>query len=219
METTSAARKKPQANVPTWIWYPGDYEIWLGNEMNNRRTERGAFFPPFWKIDSHYVVVDFSKKFDLKEAETVDIRVEGKYLIKIDGKYLTGFPSRFTIPAGIHTINVKVWNQATPPAIYITGKNVFTDNTWSVTFEDKEWIDESGKVSDTSGTEYVNAGSWHFDSPDRLPSQFHLATERQYPVSCGPKKNGILVDFGKETFGYITIHGLEGNGKFNLFYG
>lgn len=28
----------------TWIWYPGDYEIWLGNRMNNRRTERGAFF-------------------------------------------------------------------------------------------------------------------------------------------------------------------------------
>lgn len=27
----------------TWIWYPGDYEIWLGNKMNNRRTERGAF--------------------------------------------------------------------------------------------------------------------------------------------------------------------------------
>ena len=20
----------------TWIWYPGDYEIWLGNKMNNR---------------------------------------------------------------------------------------------------------------------------------------------------------------------------------------
>ena len=33
----------------TRIWYPGDYEIWLGNQMNNRRTERGAFFPPFGK--------------------------------------------------------------------------------------------------------------------------------------------------------------------------
>ena len=44
------------ASAQTWIWYPGDYEIWLGNRMNNRRTERGAFFPPFWKTDSHYVV-------------------------------------------------------------------------------------------------------------------------------------------------------------------
>ena len=33
------------ASAQTWIWYPGDYEIWLGNRMNNRRTERGAFFP------------------------------------------------------------------------------------------------------------------------------------------------------------------------------
>ena len=39
----------------TWIWYPGDYEIWLGNQMNNRRTERGAFFPPFWKTDSRRI--------------------------------------------------------------------------------------------------------------------------------------------------------------------
>ena len=38
----------------TWIWYPGDYEIWLSNQMQNRRTDRGTFFPVFWKIDSHY---------------------------------------------------------------------------------------------------------------------------------------------------------------------
>ena len=32
-------------NHATWIWYPGDWEIWLGNRFNNRRTERGAMFP------------------------------------------------------------------------------------------------------------------------------------------------------------------------------
>ena len=30
------------ASAQTWIWYPGDYEIWLGNRMNNNRTERGS---------------------------------------------------------------------------------------------------------------------------------------------------------------------------------
>src|SRR5512138_545355 len=35
----------------TWIWYPGDYEIWLANKMENRRTDRGTFFPVFWKVD------------------------------------------------------------------------------------------------------------------------------------------------------------------------
>ena len=52
METTSKS---------TWIWYPGDFEIWLGNRFNNRRTERGAMFPPFWKQDSHWVTVEISK--------------------------------------------------------------------------------------------------------------------------------------------------------------
>ncbi|MEZ5072958.1 MAG: hypothetical protein R2751_18935 [Bacteroidales bacterium] len=35
----------------TWIWFPGDYENWLGNRMNNRRTEQGVSVPVQWKLD------------------------------------------------------------------------------------------------------------------------------------------------------------------------
>ena len=143
------------ASAQTWIWYPGDYEIWLGNQMNNRRTERGAFFPPFWKTDSHYVVVEFSKKLDLAEPEEIFIAAEGKYNVKLDGKLQFGMPSTLKLPAGKHSLNIKVWNQSTPPTIYVKGKTVNTDKTWKVTYEDKEWIDESGKASDTSATVYM----------------------------------------------------------------
>lgn len=88
------------ASAQTWIWYPGDYEIWLGNRMNNNRTERGAFFPPFWKTDSHFVTVEFSKDLDLSEAEEIVIKAEGKYNVKLDGKLQFGQPSTFLIPAG-----------------------------------------------------------------------------------------------------------------------
>lgn len=94
----------------TWIWYPGDYEIWLGNKMNNRRTERGAFFPPFWKTDSHFVVVEFSKQLNLPQPEEIEIAVEGTFNIKLDGKLQFGMPTRFKLPAGIHSLNIKVWN-------------------------------------------------------------------------------------------------------------
>ena len=77
----------------TWIWYPGDYELWLGNNMNNRRTERGAFFPPFWKMDSHYVLVEFSKKLDLAQPEEIEIAAEGRYNVKLDGKFQFGSPA------------------------------------------------------------------------------------------------------------------------------
>ena len=87
------------ASAQTWIWYPGDYEIWLGNRMNNRRTERGAFFPPFWKTDSHYVVVEFSKKLDLAEPEEIFIAAGRKIQCEIDGK-LHWYASTLKLPAG-----------------------------------------------------------------------------------------------------------------------
>jgi len=202
-------------NAQTWIWYPGDYEIWLGNNLNNRRTDRGAYFPPFWKQDSHYVTVEFSTTVNLAAAETVTLAAEGNFNIKIDGKMLFGMPSQFTIPAGQHKVNIKVHNQATPPALFINGANVKTDGSWRVTYEDKEWIDESGKASDTSATVYQPAGFWNFNTAETRPSQFRLKTRHDKAVSA----NNGLYDFGRETFGYAKLHGISGNGTINIYYG
>lgn len=203
----------------TWIWYPGDYDIWLGNEMSNRRTERGAFFPPFWKMDSHYVLVEFSKKVKLNAPEEISLFVEGQYNIKLNGKLLFGTPEKLTLPAGEHALNIKVYNQKNVPAVYVSGKTIFSDSSWQVTFEDKEWIDESGKASDLSATTYLNATSWNFNSPDALPSEFKLAQTPMNAVSTEKINNGILVDFGKETFGFVKFHNLVGTGQINIYYG
>lgn len=206
-------------NAQTWIWYPGDYEIWLGNQMNNRRTERGAFFPPFWKTDSHYVVVEFSKTVDLASAETIRICAEGRYSVKLDGKLQFGMPEKFEVPAGKHKLNIKVWNQATPPSIFVDGKNIKSDSSWKVTNEDKEWIDESGKASDTSTTVYMNAGRWNFNDASSPPSAFRLDRKVRNPVKAIPFEGGTLYDFGKETFGYLSFAGYKGEGGLNIYYG
>jgi alpha-L-rhamnosidase len=89
-----------------------------------------------------------------------------------------------------------------------------------VTFEDKEWIDESGKASDTSsGTVYLNAASWNFNSAETLPSEFKLSTQPMPAVSSEEKNNGMLYDFGKETFGFAKFHGLKGEGTLDIYYG
>lgn len=203
----------------TWIWYPGDYEVWLGNRMNNRRTERGAFFPPFWKSDSHYVTVEFSKKLDLKKAEKIQIAAEGRYNVKIDGKLLFGMPATIVLPEGKHSLNIKVWNQVTPPAIYVNGETVKSDSSWNVTNEDKEWIDESGKASDTSATIYMEAGFWNFNTVDTPPSKYQLQQSPMRAVEKAEKPCGTLYDFGKETFGSLVLHGVKGNGRLNVYYG
>ena len=207
-----------QANdKPTWIWYPGDFEIWLGNIFNNRRTERGAMFPPFWKQDSHYVTVEFSKTFALDHEETITIATEGQYNFAIDGKLQ--FPAKeYTIPAGKHKLNIKVWNQATPPALFIDGDVIHTDSSWLATYEDKLWIDENG-VAHGSGI-YVPAASWNFDAIDTPPSQFHLERTELRPVSATVPDgfpSGVLYDFGRETFGYLKVNDLKGTVR--VYYG
>lgn len=202
----------------TWIWYPGDFEIWLGNRFNNRRTERGAMFPPFWKQDSHWVTVEFSRTVILEKPETITIRTEGDFNFMLDGKLQFGMPEEFVIPAGEHKLNFKVHNQPTPPALYISGETINTDNTWLATYEDKIWIDENG-VAHGSGI-YMPSATWNFDSPNTPPSQYALKRKEQaYEASEQTKKGGMLYDFGRETFGYLRFKDVTGCGTIYIYYG
>ena len=201
----------------TWIWYPGDWEIWLGNQFNNRRTERGAMFPPFWKQDSHWVTVEFSTTVRLKKAETITIATEGDFNFMFDGKLQFGMPQTFVVPAGEHRLNIKVHNQATPPALFVDGETIHTDDTWLATYEDKIWIDENG-VAHGSGV-YVIPGFWNFNDIKQKPSNFKLARENWKPVDVVAMNNGVIYDFGKETFGYPVLEGLKGTGTVCIYYG
>ena len=216
----------------TWIWYPGDFEIWLGNIFNNRRTERGAMFPPFWKQDSHWVTVEFSKKIVVEKEEKIDIKAEGDFNFMLDGKLQFGMPESFVIPAGEHMLNIKVYNQTTPPALFIQGETIVSDNTWLATYEDKIWIDENG-IAHGSGI-YVHAASWNFNEIDTPPSKFHLermeiepqTQERRSAEHLSESKTkgssstvSTLYDFGRETFGYLKFKHTKGDGVIRIYYG
>ena len=173
-------------------------------------------FPPFWKQDSHYVTVEFSKSFVLDEDEEITIACEGQFNLALDGKLQFGMPKTFIVPKGNHKLNLKVWNQATPPALFIDGKTIKTDSSWLTTYEDKLWIDENG-VAHGSGI-YVPAGKWNFDSIDTPPSCYHLEREEHRPAGCDfVAANGTLYDFGRETFGYLKVKGLKGT--IHIYYG
>ena len=199
----------------TWIWYPGDFEVWLGNQFNNRRTERGAMFPPFWKQDSHWPTVEFSTTVELAESETIHIKAEGLFNFMLDGKLQFGMPDEFLIPAGAHRLNFKVWNQSTPPALFIKGMTIQSNSSWLATYEDKIWIDENG-VAHGSGI-YVPAAQWNFDRVDTPPSAYRLPTLRQEPIAQESIGEGMLYDFGRETFGYVRLSGLVGVA--HIYYG
>jgi hypothetical protein len=58
----SAGTVEAQVAPAQWIWYPGDLDIWLGNLVQARRVERTASLPPFWRMDSPYAMVVFTKR-------------------------------------------------------------------------------------------------------------------------------------------------------------
>ncbi|MDO5446396.1 MAG: amylo-alpha-1,6-glucosidase [Prevotellaceae bacterium] len=196
-----------------WIWYPGDFEMWLGNRFNNLRSERGAMSPTFWKQDSHYPMVEFSTKVSLTDDETIEVFAEGDYNVAIDGVKVFGMPRKVTVPKGCHAINIKVVNQPIPPLLFVRGTTIVSDSSWLATFEDKIWIDENG-VAHGSGV-YVPAASWKFDSPDCPPSKFSLERKPQSAVSV---EQG-LYDFGRETMGYLNLEGISGEGEITICYG
>ena len=211
-----------------WITYPGDFEIWLGNIFNNRRTERGAMFPPFWKQDSHYATVEFSKAVCLDKPVEIKILAEGKYNFMLDGKLQYGQPSTFTIPAGEHKLNIKVWNQQTPPALWIApngittpndkANDVTTDSSWLATYEDKIWIDENGEAHG-SGIYVPAATSKFFQTADEKPSDFKLATTPMMPAEKERVGEGLLLDFGRETMGMLVLSNVKDCGLIEIYYG
>ncbi|MDR1601623.1 MAG: hypothetical protein LBS42_04250, partial [Tannerella sp.] len=46
-----------QNSEALWIWHPGDFELWLSSKIQVERTERGMFYPPFWRMDRHTPLV------------------------------------------------------------------------------------------------------------------------------------------------------------------
>ena len=214
----ASLRENLLAQQATWIWYPGDFEVYLSNKMQNRRTERGMFYPVFWKVDSHYPLMNFHKYYELSQPEEIEIYTEGEYNVRIDGNGVFGNIKRITVPAGKHKLSIKVFNQASVPAVYVKGKTIVSDSSWSVSYDDKEWVDETGKRAQMSAA-LLKAGQWNLNSPSQLPSVFMLPTVKKSAVSAVPGNNSLLIDFGKETFGFITLHGLSGKGNLSLYYG
>lgn len=207
------------AQKATWIWYPGDFDIWLGINMQNRREDRASFTPPFWKMDTHYLLVEFHKDIDMTQPETAEIFVEGKYSVKVDGKQLPGYPKNISLTAGKHTINIKVFCRETVPAIFVSGKQFFSDSSWLVTNDNKDWNERYGKISNPWLASWTHAGSWNFNAAATPPSKFVLSTQPQSAVAIEKKPKSLLLDFGKETFGFVKLHGLKGNGTVSVYYG
>ena len=202
-----------QSGPAQWIWYPGDFEIWLGNQVQARRVERTAFAPPFWRMDSPYAMVVFTKKVNLAAPEEITVAAEGRHNVTIDGRYVQENVSRFPITAGEHTLTIQVFNSQSVPSIWVNGATMRSDKSWTVSTINNTPFNLPRNDAP------IQADAWNFIRADSPPSSFKLATEEKPAASFARDGRNVLVDFGQETFGFIRLKNLRGTGRLNLYYG
>lgn len=189
-----------------WIYYPGEFEIYLSKKINSQRTERNQHYPPFWRLDAPYGTVQFTKQVELAKEETIRLQVEGKYYFTIDGVIQYDFtPNAVKLPAGKHTLQLMVENYNTLPSIRIEGETVVTNADWQVRLLDGRSV---------AASVYHNA-----TSPIEPPSTFKLATTPIDAKIIDRTDRYTLYDFGRNTFGFPVLQGVRGSGTIHLYYG
>ena len=66
------------ADEARWIWYPGDYGLWWGNELQSQRLQWGSRLTPFWPMYAPETRVLFRKDgLSLTEDEPIEVRCDG----------------------------------------------------------------------------------------------------------------------------------------------
>lgn len=191
-------------NKSYWIWHWGDYEIYHAMLLNLRRQEFGADYPPFcWGIAAPYVSVEFVREYE-GEGGYITAYSTGNGNVTVDGKrYMLN--SKIDIPKGKHRIAVAVFKTDGLAAVYVESDICPSDDKW--------------KCSHYSDEEYPVGYSEYFDSYEKNPEIFPFEYEHKCPVSSEIKDDGILYDFGDETFGYLNIENADISDKLGVFYG
>lgn len=187
-----------------WMWNYGDYELFHSNKANSRRQEFGADFPVFWRMFDVERNVTFYNVFTAENDGYAKLSVKGIGFIVIDGKR---YAANTLIPVkkGEHKAHITVTNFNGLPAAFIESDVLFSGGDWHTKDEYHRCV--------TAGFDV------YYDSVDKSPEEFPFKYERIFPIEKINVNGGALFDFGKETFGYLYVNGVDKNDKFRVSYG
>ena len=190
----------------SWITYPGDFGVYLGEKVQARRPEWNGYTPVMWPQYHHWTLVEFAKEVDLSETEEVDVRVCGTGSLLVPGVRhpFTFDREKVVLPKGRYRLSAKIFNPEKPPALFIDGKTVKTGRGWTASWDGISWM----KASADGG----------FKSPDMPPGDFRLEREHLEPVKVVREGDAVLADFGRETFGYLKFRGVKGRGRIKIVW-
>ena len=190
-----------------WIWYPGDFEFYLGLRVQSERWERLAQITTEWKMETFYPNVRFrSPEFVVAEPVTFKIYTTGTCCVQVDNGWYYQYDHRtgLTLEPGTHSLMVTVFNAHELPSVYVDAPCIHTDKYWEVTCGDFEWFP---------------VGSWNFTDRQITPSDFRLETTPVQPVEIRQVNDGVFYDFGRELMAFVKGTQVTGKGTVHISYG
>jgi len=200
-----------------WIWYPGDYGIWWGNELQSERLQWGSRLTPFWPLYEPHSRVLFRKDVKLDDDEPLEIRCDGNAAVcwwDDKGGYIesSALLGKFTLPKNATSIEIKIQNSVRPPSVWVKGPHLVSDSTWNA-----GWTTIWDKADDVPCD-----SSSRFTDPSTPPGLAKLPTCEVKPARSVPVEgNGnvlVAADFGKESYGYLRLHDVKGRGVVKVIY-
>ena len=172
-----------------WICYSGDYELYLAEKVQARRFQRDFPIAPFWRVDSAYHNVRFTREFTLKKPAVLRFSYEGRISVALykpmPYKFIYGFNGTLSLPAGEYGIEIWVYNHSDLPALKIDSEELITDENWLAGFN-----------------QFMMKNCGICDCGDTAPSKYALPVRGVNYVSKTEVEGGLLYDFGKMIMGY-----------------
>ena len=191
-----------------WIWFPGDFAIYLGNRVMERREQQGKMIASAWRVDLPAPSVFFKKKVAFSSEKTIRVYALGRVSVRCEGdnyRFSDADGVTYHLTPGEYELNITVYNPGKLPALYVDG-DLQSGDGWTASVG---WF----------GAPNLPAEYGDFASPDDPPTNCRFRYETETPVSKTETEQGILYDFGRETFGYLTLAGAKEPGEVMVYYG
>ncbi len=190
-------------NGSKWIWYPGDFEIYHHLVLSCRRQELGTDMPCAWRLARPEASARFHKTFTADSDGSLVIRTRGRGVVRLDSAKLPVNETHF-FTAGEHHLVVELYDLDRFPSLYCESNLLASDESWTVDAYDARYVNVACEPA--------------FTSPDDDPSAFPFEYAALSSVATERVGEGVLYDFGKESFGPVTVDIPEGV-KILLVYG
>lgn len=190
-----------------WIWYPGEAENKILNDISGRRYLRDIPQYPIWQSFGVYPSVKFGREFVLNDSDCLQILSSGGFSVELDfaGNFVPCTNNRLYLEKGKHSLTLHVWNtDGKIPCVYVSGKELVSDGQWQTSVLDGI---------------FVPVGTDGFYDAAISPNEFALPVKREDYIKKEEYPEFTLYDFGRESFGFLVADGANEQGACKLYFG